>query len=641
MNNNEPRNNFKMEFDIGAIKHLGLQMYSTLPPVIAELVSNAWDADAPKVEITIPTVPLTQGTEIVIRDYGSGMSDEDVRKAYFIVGRDKRQAEHRDTTDAGRKLHGRKGIGKFSAFGIANKIEVETVKNGETSHFVLDYEAMERAAGNREIEIPPLNPTNTIKEGTKVTLKDFRKFRNRSVDIKAVRRALARRFSIIGEENKFEVIINGEPISPEERDLTRLLDKDLDGNLYIWRYNNVEISPGSGWTVSGWVGALDRTTHTVDGIERGIVLMARGKLVQEPFVFDAVVGQQYFLSYIVGELHAEFVDEAEDTISTTRNSLVWDTEANRAFKEWGQKEVNRIAREWAERRSADNLKELSENPVYKNFVEEAKRIDNRRLRSVADRLVKSVVEQNPLADSKAQEAIVQFSLDFMEFDSFQELADEIQNSEITEVERLLKLFREWEVLEAKEMMRVTQGRITTIDKLDQLIKENALEVPTLHRFLKEFPWVLDPRWSLIDDEVTYSELLRNKFPEPVDTPIEDRRIDFLCVKEGTTLVVVEIKRPHSKASNKELSQLEDYVAFMRDYTQKTTDPDLKYKDVVGYLLCGTVVDTYLVAQKIKNFENSGMYIRKYGDLLAMVESLHREFLDRYRFLRDSKAKSLL
>jgi hypothetical protein len=641
MNNDEPRNNFKMEFDIGTIKHLGLQMYSTLPPVIAELVSNAWDADAPKVEITIPTVPLTQGTEIVIRDYGSGMSDDDVRKAYFIVGRDKRLAEHRDTTDAGRKVHGRKGIGKFSAFGIANKIEVETVKNGETSHFVLDYEAMERAAGNREIEIPPLSPTNTIEEGTKVTLKDFRKFKNRSVDIKAVRRALARRFSIIGEENKFEVIINGEPITPEERDLTRLLDKDLDGNLYIWRYDDIEISLDSGWTVSGWIGALDRTTHSIDGIERGIVLMARGKLVQEPFVFDAVVGQQYFLSYIVGELHAEFVDEAEDTISTTRNSLVWDTEANRAFKEWGQKEVNRIARQWAQKRRDDNLKELSENPIYKNFVDEAEKIDNRRLKSVADKLVKSIVnEQNPLADTKGQETVVQFCIDFMRFDSFQELAEEIRESGITEVEKLLKLFREWEIVEAKEMMRVTQGRITTIDKLDQLIRENALEVPTLHKFLKEFPWVLDPRWSLIDDEVRFSDLLRENFPEPPDAPFEDRRIDFLSVKEGTTLVVVEIKRPHSKVSDEELTQLERYVSFMRDYTQRTTDPDLRYKDVVGYLLCGTTVNTYSVNQRIKNFENSGMYIRKYGDLLSMVESLHREFLDRYKFLRDSKAKSL-
>ena len=36
MNHNEsvPENPYEMKFDIGTIKHLGLQMYSTLPPVI-------------------------------------------------------------------------------------------------------------------------------------------------------------------------------------------------------------------------------------------------------------------------------------------------------------------------------------------------------------------------------------------------------------------------------------------------------------------------------------------------------------------------------------------------------------------------------------------------------------------------------
>ena len=37
---------YEMDFDIATIEHLGLQMYSTLPPVIGELVANAWDANA-------------------------------------------------------------------------------------------------------------------------------------------------------------------------------------------------------------------------------------------------------------------------------------------------------------------------------------------------------------------------------------------------------------------------------------------------------------------------------------------------------------------------------------------------------------------------------------------------------------------
>ena len=45
---------YKMGFDPATIKHLGFQMYSTLPQVIGELVANAWDANATKVEISLP-----------------------------------------------------------------------------------------------------------------------------------------------------------------------------------------------------------------------------------------------------------------------------------------------------------------------------------------------------------------------------------------------------------------------------------------------------------------------------------------------------------------------------------------------------------------------------------------------------------
>ena len=55
-------------------QHLGLKLYSSLPPVIAELVSNAWDADAKKVEITFPSGTLSPASEVVVRDYGIGMA---------------------------------------------------------------------------------------------------------------------------------------------------------------------------------------------------------------------------------------------------------------------------------------------------------------------------------------------------------------------------------------------------------------------------------------------------------------------------------------------------------------------------------------------------------------------------------------
>ena len=634
---------YRMEFDVGTIKHLGLQMYSTLPPVIAELVANAWDANATKVEITIPEMPIDQSTsKIVISDDGIGMSDTDVRGKYLIIGRDRREKDHSDETASPykRKIMGRKGIGKFSAFGIAKEIVVESVKDGNVSHFRMNYDELLAEEDKREIEFPPLPPTDTVHQGTKIILKYITKFKNRRIPIGTIRRGLARRFAVIGEQNGFEVIINDEPISIEERNLQSKLASDADGNPYLWKYDKTEIKPGTGWTVSGWIGTLSRTSQDKDKIERGIALMARGKLVQEPFVFDAVVGQQFALSYLIGELHVDFVDEVEDTIATTRNSLVWDTEANTALKEWGQKEVNKTASLWAKKRGEDNERKLQEHPLYLTFQEQAGRIDKKREFKQANQLVRQLIQQstdkNPTAEIKDFEPMIQMFLDFWKFDSFREMAEDIKNTGIEEPEKLLNLFREWEILEAKEMAKVTEGRITSIKTLQRFIKNNAFEKPTLHDFLKEFPWIIDPHWTLVADEVQYSDLLRNTFPEIDDIPEANRRIDFLCVGEGENLIVVEIKRPNSKVTLKELDQITAYVEFIETCIHGTSDPDHRYKEVKGYLLCGDLVNRDQVKVRQRRLAQTKIYVRRYIDLLAAVERSHSEFLKRYDELQEAK-----
>ena len=58
----------EMRFDPNVITHLGIQMYSTLPPVISELVSNAYDADATRVVVRLND--NLEEKSIVIEDDG-------------------------------------------------------------------------------------------------------------------------------------------------------------------------------------------------------------------------------------------------------------------------------------------------------------------------------------------------------------------------------------------------------------------------------------------------------------------------------------------------------------------------------------------------------------------------------------------
>ena len=633
------REPFQMQFDVNTIKHLGLQMYSTLPSVIGELVANGWDANATRVEITVPEGAVNESeSEITVKDNGLGMSDSDIRKKYVIVGRDRREGDESETTPLplNRRVMGRKGIGKFSGFGIAKEIGIESVHDDVVSHFRMNYDEMLERADDRSIEFPLIPPTGGTAEGTTITLRHLTKYRNRRIAIQPLRRRLARRFSVISAEEEFEVVVNGSPITVEERDLKRLLGKDSEGKPYLWEYENEEIKPETGWVVSGWIGALDRTDSEIDGVDRGIALMARGKLVQEPFLFDAVVGQQYALSYLVGEFHVEFVDDDDDTIGTSRNALVWDAEANEILKNWGQKKLNVIAREWAAKRGEDNRRKLEQHPLYVEFRDKASETQNRRAQSLADKLVRQTIDKNPTAPFEELEPVIQTSLDFIQFNAFLDIASDLADADLDNLAGILNLFREWEIVEAKEMARVTEGRITTIGKLQQLVEEDTLEIPTLHNFLREFPWVIDPRWTLVDDEVRYSELLREQFPESNETPESDRRIDFLCVRESSHLIVVEIKRPRYKATTKDLRQIEDYVVFVESQIGGTTDPDHRFEGVTGYLLCGDMVDTPDFRVRRNRIENNSIYIRKYSDLLRMVRNMHSEFLERYNALQEAQ-----
>lgn len=56
------------------IEHLGTDMYQSPTAAIAELIANAWEADAEEVSITLPTGEISDASLIVIKDNGVGMT---------------------------------------------------------------------------------------------------------------------------------------------------------------------------------------------------------------------------------------------------------------------------------------------------------------------------------------------------------------------------------------------------------------------------------------------------------------------------------------------------------------------------------------------------------------------------------------
>ena len=121
---------------VGAlVEQLGAQMYPSATATVAELISNAWDADARNVWVHIPFgQSWTEAGEIVVVDDGHGMTREQTQRRYLVVGR-KRRLEDNGNTEGGRLVHGRKGIGKLAAFGTAKVLDCYTVRDRQTTAF--------------------------------------------------------------------------------------------------------------------------------------------------------------------------------------------------------------------------------------------------------------------------------------------------------------------------------------------------------------------------------------------------------------------------------------------------------------------------------------------------------------------------
>ena len=86
----EKLNNLELKFDPRTIKHLGVQMYQTLPPVLAELISNSYDANATWVKIIFKNNNGTK--QIDVLDNGDGMSFEDIKNKFLVIGKNRREA---------------------------------------------------------------------------------------------------------------------------------------------------------------------------------------------------------------------------------------------------------------------------------------------------------------------------------------------------------------------------------------------------------------------------------------------------------------------------------------------------------------------------------------------------------------------
>lgn len=631
------------------IDKLGIQMYDKVSAVLAELIANAYDADAENVTVTLPFGKMLgniDGDEaITIEDDGLGMDPDQVNEYYLNVGYDRRQ-NRGDATPSGRRVMGRKGIGKLAPFGICHEVEVMSAGGDRTAagypvaHLILDFDAMLKDEVDEEGRQRDYSPTLGSRDGsfaessgTTITLRRFDRKRVPSCDV--MNRQLSARFGIRRDDWRVRVVnsINDE----SSFELGDLPVATMDGSKV-----DVDEFPlivnGANYPVTGWI-AYSKEPYK-DEIMAGVRIYCRGKFVSQTRDFDiksGFTGEFKMRSYVTGEIHAEWLDnDANDLIRTDRQDIIWTTEVGSAFKNWGQKLLKKVAK---------NSEGAARRQTWSEFLEKSKlkerlhqtlkgRDDLRDAILEAARILVRHLSGDALKDKQYIDDVAQLAYTVGPHRKLLESLREVGRSDRIELSMLLRVFETARIAEHYSLGQIASERVKVIRELNKLIENGDTRELQLQRLVESATWLLYPDWTpigmneaLTTVQRTYTSWYRTRNGRDVrvsSTEKDARRPDFVMLAHGRRLQVVEIKRPMYKLENDDYQRAVDYLQSVSDFVKETTSVDTTYNEVGLIIVCDKIGLSSANNSSIEN--DNRIQWMTWHDLLERTQVAHQAFI---------------
>lgn len=332
---------YAFDISLSILNHLGRNLYRSFITVLGEAVSNAWDADAHNVKIT---VDRDRGL-LLIEDDGQGMTKEDFQNKFLKIGYSKRKGGIR-ATKSGRPFIGRKGIGKLALLSCAKRITVLTRSTGsDLVGGVIDNSGLDEAikdddsVNKYKLEVPDaslLEKYSGLCSGTIILFEGLNEGIRNRIDYIRKLVALYFRFSLL--DSSFCIFLNGGQITLDE------LDELVDNTQLLWGINNSEdpyilekLRKSEGLrrekvlkvgieSVSGFIASVKKPSMLkIRGAEEKITvdLYVNGRL-REKDILKHIPTARIVESYLYGQIHYDALDDENDRFTSSREGVVSD-----------------------------------------------------------------------------------------------------------------------------------------------------------------------------------------------------------------------------------------------------------------------------------------------------------------------------
>lgn len=343
----EENKKLQLRFDPRTIEHLGIKMYSRLPYALAELVANAYDAGADNVKIELNDNDARK-KEIIIIDDGDGMSFDEIQDKFLVIGRKRRDMDESRNNSKGRKITGKKGVGKLALFGIGKTIKIETTSARELTKtdFTMEWDKiLQESNGTYYPEFSKNTKDDINEHGTKITLSNLSRITDFDLNDTAI--SLSKLFNWF--DSDFHVFLSHN--DAETVELTRELKYNGMSKEFEWDLKDIVSCMDDEYPLKDELrGTIISSKKPMKPDLRGITLYVNGRLANTPGYFGVSEAGHTF-SYLSGWIDADFLDEFDkDVISTDRQSLSWDLPETEALQNFLQKIIRFLVRDWSAKR---------------------------------------------------------------------------------------------------------------------------------------------------------------------------------------------------------------------------------------------------------------------------------------------------
>ncbi len=633
---------YVMTVDLNVLDHLGINLYSNIAAVMTEAVANAWDADAETVDIRID--PKAEWIEIV--DDGVGMTVQDMNEKYLRVGYRRREedTEHGKFTAKGRQAMGRKGLGKLSLFSIAKLIDVQSAKDGQAHGLRMSVDGIHESVEKKEPYYRPdplPNKEVTVTKGTKIVLREIKRQRL-GRGAAALRRRLARRFSVIGEVYDFRITIDGQPITTDDRG-------DLPIAQFLWTFGDFEPDPSAipgvleqkqlsnrfdswheDWSVDGWIGTA-RWPKQLDnedtGNLNGIVVFARGRLFHEN-ILDKVNDGRLYTKYLTGQIEADFLDEDDEPdIATSDRQRVQEDDPRYAqllsFLKSSLAKVEKRWTEWRRKHEVETAKVVT--PALAEWFETLPA----GFRKSAETLI-AKLSALPVDHEEDRKLLYRHGILAFERMRIRGSTEDFIAS-VHDVDKLLLVLADRDALEASLYRDIVKSRVDAIKDFQGLVDEDAKE-KVLQKYLFDHLWLLDPAWERATDSAIMESRLTKEGVITDDLTEKERlgRVDIVYRTNAGKHIIVELKKAGRKMRLLELQeQGQTYVDKLKKILLQggENSPNIE----VVFVLGKPVDDEKDNPDRVKASMaavSPGSRIVHYDSLIQGAQNAYSEFLEK-------------